>query len=213
MRILVTAGGTREPIDDVRVVANSSTGRLGAHVVDAARQAGHEVILLHGQGAVQPRLPGESHEFGPSAQLGALLEQHVPGCDAVVHAAAVSDYVPERIGGKLSSDASELVLRLRRAPKLIDGLRRLAPAAVLVGFKLTSDPSEAERLTLAERLLRRASLDLVVVNDISHVGERDHEAVLLGPEGVVCRARGKAGVAAAIVERLVPSSAREVAAP
>src|SRR5262245_10126612 len=131
MRVLVTAGGTREAVDDVRVIANTSTGRLGARIADAAAASGHEVLLLPGALAARPASPRVRREsFESSAELGRLLERHVPGCDAVLHAAAVSDYVPERAPGKLSSDLPEITLRLVRAPKLIDGLRALAPRAL-----------------------------------------------------------------------------------
>ena len=124
MRVIVTAGGTREPIDDVRVIANTSTGRLGVHLAGALASAGHEVILLHGAAAARPTArDGICCEvFGASSELAGLLERHVPRADVVIHAAAVADYVPVRAEGKLSSDAEELVLHLRRAPNLFQFL-------------------------------------------------------------------------------------------
>lgn len=204
MRVIVTAGGTREPIDDVRVIANSSTGRLGVHVAEALAAAGHDVLLLHGVAAARPtRREGIRCEaFSASADLAAALERHVPGADAVIHAAAVADYVPVRAEGKIPSDAEELVLRLRRAPKLIDRLRDLAPSALLVGFKLTSGKSEDDRLEIARRLVARARLDLVVANDAAHTGESDHEAWLVTSDAVLAHPIGKAAVAAALVDVL-----------
>ncbi|MHC5209084.1 MAG: phosphopantothenoylcysteine decarboxylase [Planctomycetota bacterium] len=205
MRVIVTAGGTREPIDSVRVIANTSTGRLGALVADAASSAGHDVVLLHGVHAALPTSPCERVVFDTHADLARLLDRHVPGAGAVIHAAAVSDYVPVPTGGKLSSDLPELVLRLTRAPKLIDRLRGLCPGAFLVGFKLTSGRSTAEQLSIGSGLLRRARLDLVVVNDTGRLGETDHEAMLLGEGGIRERCRGKAAIAAALVACLSAS--------
>ncbi|MFT7465232.1 MAG: phosphopantothenoylcysteine synthetase/decarboxylase [Pseudohongiellaceae bacterium] len=202
MRVLVTAGGTREPVDDVRVLTNSSTGRLGAHLADVFAAAGHDVLLLHSHGAVRPQRMVARQVFGPAAELGELLKHHVPGCDAVIHAAAVSDFVPDRTEGKISSGADELVLVLRRAPKLIDGLRALAPGACLVGFKLTSGSTRDERLTISRSLLDRAQLDLVVSNDVSQVDEHDHEVMLIGRGAPVGHGGGKAAVAAAILRRV-----------
>ena len=131
MRVLVTAGGTREPIDDVRVLANRSTGRLGARLVEALAARGHAVTWVHGVHAARPELPEGADVrgvlFDTSHELGLALTREVPGQDAVFHAAAVADYLPESRAGKLSSDADELVLRLRRAPKLVDGLRPARP--------------------------------------------------------------------------------------
>lgn len=199
MRVVITAGGTREPIDDVRVIANVSTGRLGARLAETFAVAGHEVLLLHGHAAVLPAARVERRAFGSSTELAALLAAHVPGADAVLHAAAVSDYVPERRPGKLPSDAPELVLRLARAPKLVDGLRALAPDAVLVGFKLTSGLPEEEALARARELLHRARLDLVVANDATRLGEEDHRALLVAGRGVLARVTGKAAIADALL--------------
>jgi phosphopantothenoylcysteine decarboxylase/phosphopantothenate--cysteine ligase len=203
MRILVTAGGTREAVDDVRVIANTSTGRLGARIADAAQAAGHEVLLLHGALAARPASSRVRREpFESSADLARLLQRHVPGCGAVLHAAAVSDYVPERAPGKLSSDLPEVVLRLVRAPKLVDRLRELAPEALLVGFKLTSRASEGDMLASARTLLQRARLDAVVVNDAGRTGEEDHEALLVSASDVLARCRGKERIAQALVALL-----------
>jgi phosphopantothenoylcysteine decarboxylase/phosphopantothenate--cysteine ligase len=208
MRILVTAGGTRERIDDARVIANTSTGRLGARLADAAAQAGHEVLLLHGALAARPASPRVRCEaFDASADLARLLEQHVPAADAVIHAAAVSDYVPVRTPGKIPSDQQELVLRLRRAPKLVDRLRDLAPGAVLVGFKLASGGDEPALVAAAQALRLRARLDWVVANDVGRTGEEDHEVLLIGPRGVAGRARGKADIAQAVLGLLAPATA------
>ena len=208
MRILVTAGGTRERIDDARVIANTSTGRLGARLADAAVAAGHEVLLLHGVLAARPESPRVQCEaFDASADLARLLERHVPRADAVIHAAAVADYVPLRAPGKIPSDEPELMLRLRRAPKLVDRLRDLNPGAVLVGFKLVSGGGEPGLVAAAQALRERARLDWVVANDAGQTGEEDHEALLVGPRGVAGRARGKARIAQAVLELLARGAA------
>ncbi len=213
MRLLVTAGGTREPIDAARVIANTSTGALGAWIADEAVAAGHEVTHLHGVQAVRPRAePRRSIVFDTSAQLADLLDTHAPDADAVVHAAAVADYLPVRAPGKIPSDRDELVLHLRRAPKLVDRLRGLAPRAILVGFKLTSGAGEAEQLAAATALRARARLDLVVVNDTSRLGDADHAAAIVGADGVLARCSGKRALAAELVRRVSLLHVREAAA-
>ncbi len=212
MRVLVTAGGTREPIDAVRVIANTSTGRLGALVAETARAAGHDVVLLTAAGSA--RVPGvRCEDFVTSADLARLLDRHAPSADAVLHAAAVSDFVPVAVSGKIPSDEPELVLRLARAPKLVDRLRALCPRGFLVGFKLTSGAGPAEQVAAATTLLQRARLDLVVVNDASRTGEADHEAQLVDASGASTRRRGKAAIAAALVERLAVASGQRAATP
>jgi phosphopantothenoylcysteine synthetase/decarboxylase len=212
MRVLVTAGGTRERIDDVRVIANLSTGRLGARIASRARAAGHEVTLLCGVNSERPDGDMACEVFDTSEDLAALLQRHVPGADAVFHAAAVADYVPQTAAGKLSSDRDEMVLRMRRAPKLIDGLRAMAPDALLVGFKLTSGLDEAGNLAVAGRLRERASLDLVVVNDSAQIDEQDHEALLVDADGLAARCRGKTAIADELVGRLSTPAGQEAGA-
>jgi phosphopantothenoylcysteine synthetase/decarboxylase len=202
MRVLVTSGGTREPIDDVRLLTNASTGRLGARMVDALLEAGHQVTLLHGVTAVLPEGKPERAVFGTSRQLRDLLRLHTPSADAVLHAAAVSDFLPEKRTGKISSDQQTLTLKLSRAPKLVEELRDLAPAGLLVGFKLTSGLAEGARIERALGLLDRARLDMVVVNDATALEEHDHEALLVGVDGILARARGKLEVAQRVVEAL-----------
>jgi len=212
MRVVVTAGGTRERIDDVRVIANLSTGRLGARIASLARASGHDVTLLRGAHSERPSGDVSCEAFDTSEELAALLRRHVPGADAVFHAAAVADYLPESASGKLSSDMDELVLRMRRAPKLIDGLRELAPDALLVGFKLTSGLDEAGQLDVASRLRERARLDLVVVNDAGRTGEQDHEVLVVDADGTAARCRGKAGIAEELVGRLTARAEQEAGA-
>jgi len=207
MRWVVTAGGTREPIDAVRVIANVSTGRLGAAVADAARAAGHEVMLLHADDAVTAATDIRRETFVTTADLQRLLAEHAPAADVIVHAAAVADYLPGELPGKLDSERDELVLRLARAPKLIDALRGQCPHGMLVGFKLTAGEDEAGRLAQARAQLERADLDAVVANDVSRIGWGDHEAVVVGCDGEWARCRGKEEIAARLVA-LAESRAR-----
>jgi phosphopantothenoylcysteine synthetase/decarboxylase len=210
MRVLVTSGGTREPVDDVRVLTNSSTGRLGARLADVFAESGYDVHLLHGQGAAQPRAVVTRQVFNDSTQLADLLEKHVPGATVVLHAAAVADFIPDPVSGKISSEQDELVLVLRRAPKLIDRLRELAPEALLIGFKLTASRTLEERLALSRALLSRARLDLVVSNEMARVDEHDHEVLLVGPEQYEGHGGGKSAVSWAILRSVEEFLSKDV---
>ena len=118
MRVLITAGGTREPIDEARVIANTSTGRLGARVAGAAVAAGHEVLLLHGMQAARPGSARVRCEvFDTGGELARLLERHAPQADAVFHAAAVSDFVPtRRRTGARKRRSNRQISRVRHRP-------------------------------------------------------------------------------------------------
>src|SRR5262245_16223277 len=110
--LLITSGGTREPIDEVRYIGNASTGALGRAFACEALARGHEVVLLSGVGAELP----PDHEwlvretFSTASDLSARLERWAAGprrFQALVHAAAVADFRPEPVAGKISSWRTE----------------------------------------------------------------------------------------------------------
>ena len=145
--------------------------------------AGVETVLLAGYEARRATgtLPASVtvRPFDSFAELRAGLEaEAAAGADLLLMAAAVSDYSPVPFTGKLSSGADEMILRMTRNPKLLDGLRSLfGDAARLVGFKLLSGVSRDELIAVASRQCRRASLDATVANDLAELGGADHVAL------------------------------------
>ena len=185
---LVTAGGTAEPLDDVRVLTNRSTGRFGAAIANALAAAGVEVTLLGSEGLFARRveLAGSIRQvrFESSAELAAALDEALAAHpDLVFMAAAVSDYAPQVTQGKISSSAEERSLVLRRTPKLLDRLRTACPDAYLVGFKLLSGASRDELQSVARGQIQRARLDLCVANDLQELGGSSHPVLLVEPHG------------------------------
>jgi phosphopantothenoylcysteine decarboxylase/phosphopantothenate--cysteine ligase len=200
LAILVTAGGTREFIDPVRVIANLSTGALGRAIAAAARRRGHRVTLLAPPDLEPPR--GVGHRpFVTTADLERELRRAARSrWDAVIHAAAVSDYRPAKTAAvKLRSDAPSLTLALVRTPKLIARLRRWFARAVLVGFKLTAGATRAERLRLAREQLRRHRTDVCVANDTKEMRGDWHPALIADRGGALFLHGTKADLASAIV--------------
>jgi phosphopantothenoylcysteine decarboxylase / phosphopantothenate---cysteine ligase len=180
MRVLVTSGGTSEAIDGVRSITNASTGRTGAGVADRMARCGHEVVLLRARGS-SPAPAGCREETFTSfadldAALGRLLSRE--HFDAVVHAAAVSDFGVEAVlvggaarppsAGKLDSGGAP-VIRLRPNPKLVDSLRSrsLNGSVRIVAFKLTRGEDRAGALRAVDSLLEHSGADLVVQNDLA----------------------------------------------
>lgn len=218
LRAVVTAGGTREKIDDVRVITNLSTGRFGRALATALADAGVETVLLAGYEARRATgtLPASVtvRPFDSFAELRAGLEaEAAAGADLLLMAAAVSDYSPVPFTGKLSSGADEMILRMTRNPKLLDGLRSLfGDAARLVGFKLLSGVSRDELIAVASRQCRRASLDATVANDLAELGGADHPVLLVAPDGTAVRVEGsREEVARELVRRLLSSPDRTFA--
>ncbi|MGH2853879.1 MAG: phosphopantothenoylcysteine decarboxylase, partial [Solirubrobacteraceae bacterium] len=167
LRVLVTAGGTREPIDSVRFVGNSSSGRMGLALAQAARARGAEVTVVAANVSL-PRPAGVAwRAVATAAQLQEACEQEFPGCDVLLMAAAVADFRPaEAQDGKIKKSTRER-LHLELEPTT-DVLRELALSRTggqtLVGFAA----EHGERaLQHAREKLQAKRLDAVVVNDIS----------------------------------------------
>jgi phosphopantothenoylcysteine decarboxylase/phosphopantothenate--cysteine ligase len=175
MKILVTSGATREPIDAVRFISNVSTGTTGAALADELQRAGHAVTLLHGPGAVRPRLVGDCEEFGSAADLGTRLRRRLASgrYHLVIMSAAVADYRPRRArAGKIRSDAPCLRLELVRNPKLLPQLKSFSRRRLLVvGFKLTVGAGPVSRRRAVAALFAAGGVDAVVHNDLTGLGD------------------------------------------
>jgi phosphopantothenoylcysteine decarboxylase / phosphopantothenate---cysteine ligase len=185
-RVLVTAGGTREPIDAVRYVGNRSSGRMGWAVADAARRRGAQVTVLAANVEL-PRHQGIAYVETPTAaQLAAEAAARFPSCDLLVMAAAVADYRPapnEAHEGKLDKGAADaLELRLERTEDIVSGLAAARAGQVVVGFAAEHGPGGLER---ARAKRRRKDLDLLVYNDVAApgvgFGADENEITILGP--------------------------------
>lgn len=205
-RVVVTAGGTREPIDAVRYVGNRSSGKQGHAVAAACAARGALVDLV--TTASRPVPPGVAVT---SVETAAEMEEAVLrlaiGADAVVMAAAVADFRPKAPAGtKLKKEAGTPEVVLEPTPDILAELgRRKAPGQVLVGFAAETD----DLLTNATAKLERKRLDLVVANDVGAAGvgfDHDTNAVTLLSAGGGVQAldlRSKEAVADAVVDAVV----------
>ncbi len=168
LRVLVTAGGTREPIDPVRFISNYSSGKMGYALARAAAARGAAVTLVSAPTALAPP-GGVQVVFVETAQqmYEAVLE-HFPQADIVVKAAAVADYRPAKTAEqKIKKEGETLVIELERNPDILFELgRRKQPHQVLVGFA-----AETENLLAnARRKLAEKNADLLVANDVTRPG-------------------------------------------
>lgn len=212
MRILVTAGGTEEPIDGVRRLTNVSTGATGGVIARTFADLGAEVLLLHAERAALEESNLRRNTFSTFADLESALRRHLgeSDWDAVIHLAAVSDYSVASIEvdgrtvvhgdlGKIGS-GNEVVIRLRTNPKLIDNLKDWSrnQAIQIVGFKLTNTPDPTDRHSKIRTLLDRSATDLVVHNDLSEIDGDRHPAEIWTADGPVARTETKAELAVAL---------------
>ncbi len=171
LRVLVTAGGTREPIDAVRFVGNRSSGRMGLALAAEAERRGASVTVIAANVSI-PRPSGiEYVDVETTAQLAEACDARFDATDVLLMAAAVADYAPaDPHAGKLKKDRSgeELELRLERTQDVLSGLSaRRREGQVLIGFAAEHGDGA---LDYGRDKLARKKLDAVIVNDIGGAG-------------------------------------------
>ena len=203
-RVLVSAGGTREPIDTVRFVGNRSSGRMGVALAAEAKRRGARVTLLAANLAVQPPAGVEVIETPTAGDLAREALALGADADVVVMAAAVADYAPaEALAAKRPKDRSTWTLELEPTTDVLATLgASKRPGQVLVGF--AADESEPG-LARAREKLERKNADVIVFNDVSRADigfdspENEITLVLSSEDRVVARAP-KDEIAAAILD-------------
>ncbi len=184
MKILVTAGPTREPVDPVRYLTNRSSGKMGYAIAAAAVHAGHRVLLVSGPTALD--VP-EGVDFIPvetAAEMYDAVARYLPKMDAAVFAAAVADYTPASPADqKMKKSGDTLTLDLVKTKDILGSARSpIGFTGFLVGFAAETENLEAN----ARIKLEKKGCDLVIANDVSRsdIGFDSHEneALLVFPD-------------------------------
>jgi len=164
--VVVTAGGTREPIDPVRFISNRSSGKMGYAVAQAALDFGAEVQLVTAPTALRPPVGAKVTRVLTAMEMREAVLELVQEADALIMAAAVSDYRVERAAvQKVKSEAEQWVLPLVRNPDIVAevGASRPARLRALVGFAAETE----DVIENASAKVRKKGLDLIVANDVS----------------------------------------------
>ena len=162
LRLLVTAGPTREPIDPVRFVSNRSSGRMGYALAEAARDRGADVTLLSGPtGLARPR-GVRLHFYETAADLHGLLVREFPECDGLAMAAAVADFIPEESPVRLHREDGSRALALKPGTDILASLAPLRRGQTVIAFAAETQDLEAR----ARAKMERKHADLIVVNDV-----------------------------------------------
>lgn len=180
MRVLVTAGPTREPIDDVRYLSNASSGRMGRALAVAARDARHDVTLVTGPVEILPPEGVEVVRVTTALEMRDAVLARFDAADAVLMAAAVADYRPEtRIDGKRKKSSGPFELRLVENPDILAELGERKAHQRLLGFALEAADGE----TNAREKLERKNLDWIVLNAPATIGAETSDFLILARDG------------------------------
>jgi phosphopantothenoylcysteine decarboxylase/phosphopantothenate--cysteine ligase len=181
-KVLVTAGATREAIDPVRFVSNSSSGRMGYELARAAKRRGAEVVLVSGQSALAEP-PGVTFERVETASaMGEAAARYFPQSTLVIMAAAVADYRPVKSNPeKVKKGTDRLSIELERTEDILKEMGRRKNGQFLVGFALETEAVEEN----ARKKLGEKNLDMVVANTPGGLSSETNEVTIIDSEGGV----------------------------
>ncbi len=213
MEILITAGGTEEPIDGVRTITNFSTGRTGATIADIFYKKGFKVTLLTSNKAVSPKKDVNIVRFQSFNDLDRELQNQLSTgrFEGVIHAAAVSDFSIDYLesGGikfapltetKLDSNRP-LTITLKPNFKIINRIKDYSPNPLqLIGFKLTKNATEDVVKMKVLSLFSSEKVDFVVQNDLTSISQKNHFSTVHSRETIIKSCKTKVELALALVK-------------
>ncbi len=180
MRILITAGPTREYLDDVRYLSNASSGRMGYAMAEAAVAAGHEVVLVSGPVELPPPTRCQFHAVETTSEMLEACRTVFPSCDGVIAAAAVCDYKPkERISGKIAKTGAPVSIEMIETDDVLAELGQSKTNQWVVGFALEAHNPRENAL----QKLRAKNCDVVVLNAPAAIGSKFNSVELLDGSG------------------------------
>jgi phosphopantothenoylcysteine decarboxylase/phosphopantothenate--cysteine ligase len=187
--ILIIGGGTAEPIDDVRVIANRSSGKTAVWLAKNAFYRGADVELWYGWNQIPS--PGfiKTVDFESIGDIAKLLKNSdLKNFDSIIVCAAIADYTPKKVKGKISSEKEKLVLEMQSSSKIVAELRRKAPNAKIIGFKVEEKKENLEKK--AFELLKKNNLDFVVANTVSAFYRDENEIWIVGKKRKTIHKKG-----------------------
>lgn len=213
VRVLVSAGGTREPLDPVRYIGNRSSGRQGLAIAAAARDRGADVVLIAAHLETGPAPHGvRVIDVSTAEDLRSAMLAEAPAASVIVMAAAVADYRPAKVSAsKIKKDAvgDELTLQLVRNPDILRELvDQRRDGQCIVGFAAETEPDHDTLLQIARAKVARKGADALVVNRVGWTetfGSPDNSVVILSHTGdVLAVAEGsKSAVADSVLDMIV----------
>ena len=182
-KVLMTAGPTIEYIDPIRAITNLSSGKTGTLLASELISAGAKVTLVYGPGNQTPSKGIKVINVTTSKEMfDATKKELKKKFDIVIMAAAISDYTPENPSkSKIKSDKKSLIIRLKKAPKIIDLVRKYQKNALLVGFKAETNLTKIALIKSSQKKMKESGADIIVANDIGKKYQKntDNNQVLI----------------------------------
>lgn len=177
--IVVTVGGTQEPIDPIRCITNRSSGKMGYALAEAARDRGAKVTLITAPTSLTKPIGMEIVNVCTAQEMYQAVRDLVPQADALIMAAAVADYRPLSVArDKIKKEGNRLTLELERTPDILGSIKG---EFIRVGFAAES----SNLVENAKQKLQQKELDLIVANDISSFGADNNQVTIIDREGKI----------------------------
>ncbi len=176
-RILITAGPTAEPIDTVRVLTNQSSGKTGILLAKEMISAGAKVTLVYGPGTEEPPKGARIIRIKTVQQMFDAVKKELKSkkFDIAILSAAPADYTATPAKSKIRSDKPSMTIKLQKAPKIIDSIKKIQKEIFLVGFKAETNISRQKLVELAKKKMKESDSDLIVANDIGIRYQKNRE--------------------------------------
>jgi len=197
--VVVTAGATTETIDPIRTLSNRASGKTGRAVARACHVRGADVTLVHDGGDAHY---ADVRSVESAAAMREATLDAVADADALVSAAAISDYTVAARDEKIRSGQSSLTLELEPAPKLVDAVRDAHPDLPVVGFKAETGADDAALVDAARDILERVGMTFVVANDASVMATDSTRALIVRASGTSEYEGDKDGLGARVADEL-----------
>ncbi|QLH05396.1 bifunctional phosphopantothenoylcysteine decarboxylase/phosphopantothenate--cysteine ligase CoaBC [Nitrosopumilus oxyclinae] len=167
-KVLMTAGPTVEQIDPVRAITNHSSGKTGVSLATELISAGAKVTFVYGPGKEKPPKGAKIINVSSSKEMHLAIKSELKKkFDIVIMAAAVADYVPIiQSKNKIKSSKSRITISLKKAPKIIDQVKKYQKNVLLVGFKAETNLTKNQLIKSAEKKLKESTADMIIANDV-----------------------------------------------
>jgi len=184
-KIMITAGGTIEKIDDVRSITNRSSGKMGVSIAEECYLRGAEVLLIRAKNSVSSRYNIQEKIFETTDDLLTIVQNHGKDYEYIFHTAAVSDFTVEKQTGKISSNNS-ISLKLTPQKKVVDTIKKINPSINLIAFKAEWGLPEKNLITVSKEKLGKVA-DVIIANDVSQqdrgFDSEMNEVLVILPDG------------------------------
>ncbi len=176
-RILMTAGPTIEYIDPIRIITNHSTGKTGVLLASGLISGGAKVTLIYGPGQEKPPKGAKVIPVKTVMEMFTAVKKEMKKkFDVVILAAAASDYVPTKSNkSKIKSTSKQMIVKLQRAPKIIDQIKKIQKDVFLVGFKAETNLTKINLIKIARKKLQETKADMIIANDVGTKYQKNPE--------------------------------------